>query len=173
MSIERNHLLPALLIALGLAATGWFIGHGFTEARRADRIVSVKGLSEREVKADLALWPLRYVATGNDLAEVQDKIIRDTQVIAAFLAENGIKPEEFETQNLQVTDLMAQSYRSGPVENRYILSQLVMVRTPSVDKVAQSSQKVGELVKSGVVLMTEGMPLNPVYLFTRINDYKT
>ena len=58
----------ALLVALGIALGGWFVGHGFFAGRSSDRYVSVKGLAERDVLADIALWPLRYVATDDDLA---------------------------------------------------------------------------------------------------------
>ena len=64
----------ALLIALGFTAAGWFVGNGFMKGRAADRFVTVKGVSEREVKADTALWPLRFVATDDDLAQAQKKI---------------------------------------------------------------------------------------------------
>jgi hypothetical protein len=41
---------------------GAFVGWGFARGRASDRFVTIKGISEREVKADLALWPLRIVA---------------------------------------------------------------------------------------------------------------
>ena len=60
--------LVALIVAVGIAAAGAFVGGGFLKSRLDDRFVTVKGISEREVQADLALWPLRYVATGNELS---------------------------------------------------------------------------------------------------------
>jgi hypothetical protein len=54
-------IVAAAVLALGVAAGGWFIGRGFTEARTGDRYVTVKGVAEREVKADLAIWPMRFV----------------------------------------------------------------------------------------------------------------
>ena len=63
-SLERP-LLSSVLLALGLALSGLFIGHGFASGRARDRYVEVKGLAEREVTADLALWPLRYATTGD------------------------------------------------------------------------------------------------------------
>ena len=58
----------AVVLAVGIAVGGWFVGHGFLRGRTASRYVEVKGLAEREVAADLALWPLRFVTTGDDLA---------------------------------------------------------------------------------------------------------
>ena len=52
----RGTFLPALMLALAIAAAGWFVGEGFIEGRGSDRYVTVKGISEREVEADTALW---------------------------------------------------------------------------------------------------------------------
>jgi hypothetical protein len=57
----------ALVLALGLAAAGWLAGTGLARSRTADRYVTVKGISERDAQADLALWPLRLVVSDNDL----------------------------------------------------------------------------------------------------------
>lgn len=82
--------LWAVILALGLALGGWFIGYGFASGRATDRYVEVKGLAEREVKADLALWPLRYVTTGDDLGVAQAQITRSTRQVFTFLSRHGI-----------------------------------------------------------------------------------
>ena len=79
-------LAAAAVLAVGVAAAGSFVGDGFMRARLGDRFVTVKGLSEREVKADLALWPIRFVATGDDLGQAQAKIAADARAVADFLA---------------------------------------------------------------------------------------
>ncbi|MBK8175877.1 MAG: SIMPL domain-containing protein [Rhodospirillales bacterium] len=166
-------LLAAIILALGLAIGGWFIGRGFLDSRLADRVVTVKGVAERDVTADLALWPLRFVVTANQLADAQQRIDADAQKVLAFLAANGIPTAAAEVQNLQVSDLLAQPYRSGPVDSRFIVAQTIMVRTGDVDRVAQASQKIGDLVSDGVVLSSEGQPSSgPLYLFTKLNDIK-
>lgn len=167
-------LLPsAALLAFGIAAAGWWIGGGLIEARTGDRYVSVKGLAERPAKADLAIWPLRFVATSNDLAAAQGKIARDTETISGFLAAAGIRPADVELQSLEVTDLHAQAYRQGPVESRFIVAQTLMVRTTAVDIVAAASQRIGDLVAADVVLGASGSGAEgPFYLFTTLNDVK-
>ena len=42
--------------------------------RTSDRTVSVRGVSEREARADLAIWPLHIVAADNDLAAANARI---------------------------------------------------------------------------------------------------
>ena len=60
VSRDRDLIRPAIL-ALGILVAGLFIGGGISKMRE-DRYVTVKGISEREVNADLAIWPLRIVA---------------------------------------------------------------------------------------------------------------
>ena len=164
----------AAVLALGIVAAGWLIGRGFAEGRRADRFVSVKGVAEREVRADLALWPLRYVATGNDLTEVQRKVAEDERRVRVFLQAGGLSAAQIAVQGLQVVDLLAQQYRSGPIDSRFIVAETLMVRTAEIDKVLERSSRLGDLVAAGVVLGGQnGGPIQgPVYLFTRLNDIK-
>ena len=73
----------------------------------------------------------------------------------------------------EVTDALAQLYRSGPVESRFVMAQTLVVRSPDVDGVAALAQRVGELVSQGVVLSSDGGTAGgPVYLFTALNDAK-
>jgi hypothetical protein len=172
--VREHGLVPAaFLMAVGIALGGWFVGHGFTSGRAGDRFVTVKGVSERDVEADVALWPLRFVATDNVLAEAQARIEADTGRVMGFLAQNGIPGSEVSVQDLAVTDLLANPYRSGPAASRFIVSKTLMVRSDRPEVVAAASQRVGDLVQAGVVLSTEGRPgSGPTYLFTKLNDFK-
>ena len=104
-------LIGAALIALGMVGAGWLIGDGFERGRAAEQYVTVKGLAETFVEADLAIWPLRYTATGDDLNQVQAKIDADGAEITAFLTREGIAAEAISPQRVEVTDLLAQAYR--------------------------------------------------------------
>ena len=113
MSSADRSLISAVLVALGLSLGGWFIGEGFTRGRASDRFVEVKGLAEREVTADLALWPLRYVSTGNDLTAAQAQITRNTRQVFAFLSRNGIDTTAVQLQALEVSDAFATDSRAS------------------------------------------------------------
>ncbi len=163
-------LAGALILGLGLAAAGFLVGRGFERGRSVDRYVTVKGLAETLVKADLAVWPLRITATGKDLGQVQTKIDADLGTITRFLSEHGIEAAAIQPQRVEVTDLLAQPYRpEGVGDNRFIVAQTVLVRTLQVDRVAELNRATGELVKQGVVLADTG---GPTYLFTKLNDIK-
>lgn len=166
--------LSALVLGVSVALGGWFIGYGFLEGRAADRYVTVKGVAERTVKADLALWPIPFVATGNDLSQVQTEIEQDAHSVTAFLMAQGLPASAIELQSLNVTDLHAEAYRSGPVESRFIVSQTLMVRSPDVDRIAAARERQAELVDKGVVLSDHAGPggSGPYYLFTRLTEFK-
>ena len=101
---------PALLLGIGLALGGWFIGHGFVKARSSDRFVTVKGVSEREVKADLALWPLHLNVGDNDLTRAQARVARNTSQVLDFLARHGIDTANAELQGYRVVDVHSRAY---------------------------------------------------------------
>lgn len=171
--MENARLIRALILAAGIAAAGWFIGHGFIKARSADRVVAVKGVAEREVQANIALWPLRFVATSDNLSEAQNKIKKSSAAVFQFIRHAGIDSSSTEIQRTEVTDVLANQYRSGTTASRYIIAQTIMVRTAQIDKVVNASQSVGALVDAGVILSSVGGPESgPTYLFTELNSLK-
>jgi hypothetical protein len=166
----RSWSWPAGLICLGLLGGGWFIGDGFEDGRSTAATVTVKGLAERIVKADLAIWPLRFTATGDDLEDVQAEIDRNVETVTDFLAEAGLAEDAIQPQRVEVTDLLAQPYQpEGGIGNRFIIAQSVVVRTDQVDVVDALGRRTGALVKRGVVLVDTG---GPTYIFTRLNEIK-
>lgn len=171
--MAMTRLLAALLIGIGLALGGWFVGSGFVKSRLGVRSVTVKGLAERDVRADLALWPLRFVATGNVLADVRAKIVADEAAVRQFVTAAGLKAASVEVTSFEVTDALAQIYRSGPVESRFVVAETLVLRSTDIDGVAALAQRVGELIAAGVVLSNDGGAASgPVYLFTGLNDAK-
>ena len=164
----------ALVLAIAVALAGWFIGNGFVRGRTADRYVSVKGVSERDVSANMALWPLRFSSTDDNLARAQQKFEESRQAAVAFLAKHGIDATKTELQGFEVTDILANPYRGeGTVTSRYIISGTLMVRVEDPALVQKASQDLGSLVQAGVVFSSQGgFGGGPTYLFTKLNDYK-
>ncbi|NIJ43018.1 hypothetical protein FHS78_003326 [Parvibaculum indicum] len=165
-------VVAAAILGVGIALGGFFGGQGLVESRLGDRSVTVKGLSERDVKADLALWPIRFVATGGNVEGVQAQIAVSTKAVVKFLKNKGFSDDEISVESPEVTDRMAQAYRSGPVDVRFIISQLVMVRSTDVEKVATANRSAGDLVSAGIVLSSDRGPSRPSYLFKSLNKVK-
>ena len=171
---SRQLLVPAAVLALGIALGGLFLGIGFRAGRSADRYVTVKGAVEREVEANLAVWPLQLVTAANDLGAAQAEARRRVELTRAFLSQNGIVADQITVQGFRVTDTEANPYQSGQVANRFIITQTLMVRSEDPQSVLAASQRIGDLVDAGVVLISgeEYGPGGPTFLFTRLNDLK-
>jgi hypothetical protein len=164
-------LIAAMIIlALGLIFAGASIKDGLENFRSFDRTVMMKGLAEREVQADLAIWPMAYTETGNDLTLLQERMERHGAAITSFLKRHGLKDSEIELQQVNVQDLLAQSYRNNnATSSRYIITQSYLVRTNNVDAVDKAGKDIGSLIKQGIVFTSNTAP---TYLFTKLNEIK-
>lgn len=160
------------LLAMGLIVGGWVLGRQIKATRLSDRYVTVKGLVERKVKSDLAVWPLSSKEAGDDLAAVYAKTETDKKTILEFLEQQGIQPSEIELGVVRVVDTQANEFGGGNrAPRRYIVEQQITVRTPRVDQVAVAAQKTMQLLQKGVLLSS-----NPgqgvTYKFTGLNSIK-
>ena len=166
-------VFAAVLVAVGVALGGWFIGNGFAH-RDPNRSVTVKGLAERNVKADIALWQIQFAETGNDLAGVQATIQKDDAAIAAFLRDHKLGADAIAFHSVQVTDRAARNYGNDQYKTRFVVTGTIMVRTEDVDAVAAAGQDTGTLIAQGVVLGNPdgGFNEGPNYLFDGINALK-
>ncbi|MEO8307667.1 MAG: SIMPL domain-containing protein [Pseudomonadota bacterium] len=171
--INVGLVIAATLIALGIAAGGWFTGNALVKGREADRVVTVKGVAEREVEADLALWPIQFVVADDELKAAQTHIGDNARKVSAFLERHGIDAKQVGLQDLNVTDTQANRYGGQSAARRFVISQTIMVRSTAPETVFLASQKIGELVDEGVVLSSDGpMSGGPTFLFTKLNDVK-
>lgn len=166
-------LIPAAvfggLLAAGLIGGGALIGQGVVNARVGDRSVSVRGLAERDVKADLAVLPLRFTASGEVLSEVQGRIDGDLAIVRRFLTAQGYPAEAVSLGRLEVADRRSREYASQDNGPRFILAQTVIVRTNDVDRVQATTRALNDLVRQGVVLQDFS---GPTYVFTKLNDVR-
>ena len=161
------------ILAIGIALGGFFPGYFYYNSVRSNRTVTVKGLSEMEVKADLAFWKIKFKTTGNDLNLLQQKMASDSLAIQKFLKEQGFSDSEISVERLNTDDLKTNPYRSSEVnDSRYILDQTITVRTNQVDKVETALSQTGTLVSQGVILDNQEYSSPVSYLFTGLNEIK-
>jgi hypothetical protein len=166
-------VLRTILLAFAIVLAGGLVGRGIVSFRMAERYVSVKGVAERTVTADVGLWPLRWVSTSDALDAAQRKVEADRRVVVAFLARHGLDSTQTELQRLEVVDTQANEYQQARAPSRFIVRMTLMVRTGEPEKIRVASQDIGELVAAGVVLSSgDGYGSGPTYLFTRLNDLK-
>lgn len=172
--IVDGALVRAIILAAGIALAGLLVGGGFARSRM-DRYVTVKGISEREVKADLAIWPLRIVSASDNLSTANSQLQESLQKIRAFLTAQQIDPAQAQLQDFSVTDAQTNQYSGGiAAGSRFVIRQTVVVRSTNPELVRAASQRVSELVSAGVVLSSGGEYGNggPTFVFTGLNELK-
>jgi uncharacterized protein len=173
-TVDRS-VAQAVIVALGIAAGGALAGNGIVRARLVDRTVSVKGVSERPAKADLAIWPLRVVASDNDLTQANAKLEASVRTVRQFLARHQLDTTGMSVQDFSVTDAyLTATERESTRSARYIIREALVVRSTKPDLVLAASQRVAELVSAGVVLSSgdESGGGGPTFVFTGLNSLK-
>lgn len=151
------------IAALGMVMGGYLLGDGLLRAKEAERSVTVRGLAERDVTADLATWTISYSASSTSLAQAQAKARSDTDAIEAFFADLG-----FPDDALQPTGANVSSYTNDGVTT-YTVRQRIALRTEDIARAQQAVARQFDLVGRGVFL-EEGSGMS--YSFTRLNDIK-
>ncbi len=176
----RQGLLSAVVIGLslivGLSIGGYFIGKGATRFKSDARVVTVKGLVEREVKADQAVWTLGLRRASETLQDAHARISGDRDAAVAFLRKQGFAEAEIERQPTRTVDKLAREYGQPQAADRfrYVVTSSVVVRTTNVDLVRTALGSTEELLKAGVVLdgEREGGGANPRYVVSKFNDLR-
>lgn len=159
----RRWLGTAAIVSLGLIAGGYLVGDGLVRAKEADRSVTVRGLAERDVTANLATWTISYSSSAADLAEAQAKVRRDTEAVRGFFNELG-----FPDDALQPTGANVSSYTESGV-TKYTVRQRLALRTDDIARAQQAVSRQFDLVGKGVFL-EEGSGM--AYSFTDLNRIK-
>lgn len=80
-----KNYISAALVALGLLALGLCIKAGIDNYGNRDRVVTVRGLCEKEVNANVVTWPIVTKEMGNDLPGIYNKIQANNTTIVNFL----------------------------------------------------------------------------------------
>lgn len=175
----RPHSTPAafilgVLLAAGLAALGYLLADGMLRFKALDRTVTVKGLAEREVLADTAVWPIQFSETDNELGRLYVRLQRNNELVRAFLHETGFSDEEITVSAPAIFDRKAQAYGGTEgAEYRYAGTSTLTVYTRRVAQVRGAMQNLAELGKQGVAIAGEQHGgTRTEFLYAGLNDIK-
>ena len=172
--MKSNYIIPAALLALGIIGAGYLIGNTFLKGKQFDRFVSVKGLSEREVPADLAVWPINIVLTGNDLQSLRREIEAQNEAVYRFFIEQGFEASEVTRGVVNISDARANIYNNASQysEFRYLAKSELTVRTSDIDKLQRALNESLQLLSQGILFGSKNEWQPVEYIFTGLNELK-
>ena len=169
---KRNSVISFSILAVGIVLLGLCIKSGFGSFAENSRVVTVKGLSEREVKADKVIWPIVYKELGNDLTALYNTVNEKNKVVIEMLTSKGITADEIST-SLDVTDMQADSYTAERSPFRYRVSSLITVNTKKVDAVRKLLKEQSSLVQKGVAITFSNYSYPSIqFEYTGLNSIK-
>ena len=163
-----SKIFAALLLGSGFALSGFFIAHGLMDSRQSSRFVQVKGLAERVVKSDEAIWTLNIKLVNSNLTALYQAIDEAQAKTRQFLIKQGFKDNEISMNPIAVTDNQSVSYNQNQGMPRYSADTGMTISTQNVDQVAAVVQKTGDLVQQGIVVTAS----NVLYRYSDLNSIK-
>jgi hypothetical protein len=168
-----NRIGEAAILAIGMMVLGWCIKSGIDNFSNKDRKVTVKGLAEREVKADKVTWPLIYKELGNDPSAMYETLAAKNRKVVDFLKAAGLSDEEISVNPPTIRDRQADNYGNEIMNFRYKATSVITVTSSNVDKVRSLMDRQTELMRQGIAIVSEEYGENSVqYDFTGLNEIK-
>ncbi len=165
-------ILGAFLCA-GLVLAGYLVSSGFVTLKALERSVSVKGLSEKEVPADIAIWPIKFEVAADDLGALVSGIEEKNRVVYDFLISSGFDAKDISVSAPAIIDRQAQGYGdANRFTFRYAGSSTVSVYTGNVALVRKTIRKLVDLGKLGVAVSGENYDAKTEFLYTGLNRMK-
>lgn len=175
--MKQENIVSAFLLGafifLGLSVFGYLLAGAAIHFKEYERSVTVKGLSERELPADIVIWPIVFTETGNELGKLYVSVDASTGKIRDFLVAKGIEATEITASTPSITDQLAQQYNNtGKAEFRYTALQTVTVYSSKVDLIRKVMSELAELGKQGIAFTGGDYQNQTEYIFTGLNKIK-
>ncbi|MCP1313417.1 SIMPL domain-containing protein [Halomonas sp. 707D7] len=159
------------LLALGLGWGGSYFKGAAEVWQQSSRSVTVRGLAEREVAADLVMWPLNYAVSADTLTELEQRLSTDERRVRDFLAERGFAADEVSMTPPRITDQYANTYGGERPDERFRAEATLLLRTDRVADVIQAVPEATALVRQGV-LLSPTYEYRTEFLFTGLDAIK-
>lgn len=162
------------VICFAIIIAGFFIGNMHKIGKKYDHYVEVKGLSEREVKADLAVWPLNITISGNDLGQLKKEIESQNKMVYEFFINQGFSKDELTVGSTNINDAFADMYNQNARNNefRYLAKSDFTIRTNNIERLQNALSESLELVSQGILLGSKNTWRPIEYIFSGLNDLK-
>lgn len=169
--MKNESWIAASVLALGLVVASLVIGSAIRDFRVSDRFVEVKGFAEREVMADLAIWPINYQLLGHSLDEIRAAIDAADESVIAFLKLRGFTDAEISRTPPRINDQWIYASGDQRPANRFLAERGITLRTTRIEATRIALEEAADLVSQGVVL-SPGWGQTARFLFTGLEQIK-
>jgi hypothetical protein len=158
-------LISAAVLAIGIIVGGYLLGDGMRRARMSDRAVTVRGLAERDVNADLATWTINFTESGSELEPVRQAAEERAATVVNFFRQAGFPVDQINTAAITVNSF----YDTNQQSNVVTVRRQIQLRTRDIARAQQAYSRQAELIRAGVKI-EDGSAM--IYNFTKLNDVK-
>ena len=164
--------MDSLKIGISIVMAAVILAVGLANIITPERSVSVRGLAEREVDADLAVWNMSFSMGENSLESMQKSILEKTEVIKKYLIKHGLDESDFTVKPAAITDNSLNSYMDQTkITYKFVAQQTILVRSGKIEAVKSAYADSLELVSAGIAV-NQDYDSKVSYEFTKLNDIK-
>ncbi len=168
---QGSFFLLGLLVALGMAAAGYFVSQTLYNAKVAINTAEAKGLAERRVTANQVHWEIPYSVSGKNstaIPRLYTLAEKHQKTIIELLKEHGFSDTEIKngTLNYNYTE-----YRDDDrlvVDQNHSLNGVIIIDSEQVNLVDSVRPKINRLLTQGVNIQN----VAPAFRFTKLNEIK-
>lgn len=168
---RSQHLYGFGALALGLLLGLVAVSSSLKDIRRGNEEVAVTGSARRPIRSDFVVWRLTISMQSPSLATASQDLSRGTARVRQFLSAEGIPDSLVTTRPVEavgIPELTDEGRETGRIlTNR--ATQTFEVRSPDVDGITRSSQRVGSLIAEGVPVQVQA----PEYIYTKLAEIRT
>lgn len=173
--MKNKSIILGCSIILGAFLLGFFIFKGLKTFSDKDRVVTVKGLAEMNMKATSATISINFSFSGDDLKDVLQQSEDKKVAIINYLKENGYTEKEVEINNINVTDRQTYyetQWRNGQEVlvkiDRYAVYQGLTVQSSDIENTEDKSS----VIELDLISKDLTSTINTSYAFPELNSIK-
>lgn len=173
--MKNKSIILGCSIILGAFLLGFFIFKGLKTFSDKDRVVTVKGLAEMNMKATSATISINFSFSGDDLKNVLQQSEDKKIAIINYLKENGYTEKEVEINNINVTDRQTYyetQWRNGQEVlvkiDRYAAYQGLTVQSSDIENTEDKSS----VMELDLISKDLTSTINTSYTFPELNSIK-
>ncbi len=159
------------IISVVILLAALIVAGGMSQIARQQRTVTVRGLAERDVPADMAIYPLTFSVGSNDLSQLQADILAKIEIVKAYLQEKGLSEADYTIKSADITDNSVNPWLTEKGRYTYLAKQVILVRSSNVEAVMAAQASSLDLAGKGIAVSQDYDSMIS-FEFTKLNDIK-